>query len=141
MCKKPIRYNNAIAKKICQKIRSGVPLKVACRLDGMPHFSVVYYWIDRHPSFAKRYAEATRLGAQAIAEEIHEIGLMAKNDAISAKQANAAVNALKWSAMVRNPQKYSERVQQEITNKEDLTQLSEAELDRRLDEIFSRRKD
>lgn len=66
--------------KICALIAEGTPLRVICRMDGMPAWRTVYDWIKADEAFASQMESARALGYDAIAEETLDIADDARND-------------------------------------------------------------
>lgn len=66
-------FTEEVAAKICDLIAEGTPLRQICRDEAMPAWRTVYDWIDAHPVFAARFAQARDMGYDMIAEEALEI--------------------------------------------------------------------
>lgn len=60
------------ANAICEWISQGKTLRQWCR-DNKIHYSTVYLWMHKDPSFAQRFARARDIGADCIADEALEI--------------------------------------------------------------------
>lgn len=118
-------YSEKVANEICNRIANGEFLRVICREEGMPAWQTVYDWINTHGEFARRFARAREIGADAIAEDI--VGIIdADPERVSGKygvcidsgfvqwQKNRAEQRLKLLAKW-HPQRYGDRVSQEIS--------------------------
>ena len=67
------KYTEELSDRICDLVSNGVNLRKVCRMDGMPSWRTVYYWVVAHPEFATRLARAREMGFDALAEEALEI--------------------------------------------------------------------
>jgi len=74
------KYSKKLADKICDTIAGGVPVRAAGELHGVKH-STIYYWKNRHPSFAEKL-----ITARAKAQE-HLLGILKKHAATDVKAA------------------------------------------------------
>lgn len=66
---KPSTYNPETAQKICELLTEGVPLRQICRMEGMPPWRNIYFWMARDNDLAAHIARAREIGYDAIAEE------------------------------------------------------------------------
>lgn len=64
---------DTIKTKLIAWIADGKTLREFCRLEGMPHNTVIYDWEAEDADFAQRIAHARDIGADSIAEECLEI--------------------------------------------------------------------
>lgn len=62
-------YNPEIAHQICELLSEGVPLRVICRMEGMPAWRNIYFWMSRDEELSAHIARAREVGYDAIAEE------------------------------------------------------------------------
>ena len=79
----------------------------------MPNASTIFDWIQADPEFAKRYAHARELQAEAMAEEIVDISDTA-NCRDSAAAAKVKMDARKWIAAHLLPKKWGDKPDNEI---------------------------
>lgn len=70
---RPSSYDPAIATKICELLSEGIPLRVICRMEGMPAWRNVYFWMARDDDLSAHIARAREVGYDAIAEECLQI--------------------------------------------------------------------
>lgn len=70
---RPSSYDPVIAQQICELLSEGVPLRVICRMEGMPAWRNVYFWMARDPDLSAHIARAREVGYDAIAEECLQI--------------------------------------------------------------------
>lgn len=126
---RPSTYDPAIADEIVKRISGGKSLRTITAEDGMPSIPCVYDWMDAHPDFAKRYAQAREDRADAIFEETLEIAddgrndWMERNDPKNAgwvangehvQRSRLRVDTRKWFIAKLHPAKYGE--QQPVNN-------------------------
>ncbi len=64
---------DTIKTKLVAWIADGKTLREFCRLEGMPHNTVIYDWEAEDADFAQRIVRARDIGADSIAEECLEI--------------------------------------------------------------------
>lgn len=145
--KKPVKFTAALGELICSLLAEGQSLRKICALNNMPHISTVMDWLMRgtgenarepYKTFAEQYARAREAQAEVLADEIIDIADDDKNDVgfketegkdgQSAKpvslldnvhRAKLRVDARKWVASKLLPKKYGEKVQTELSTKDD----------------------
>ncbi len=64
---------DTIKTKLVTWIAEGRTLRDFCRLEGMPHNTVIYDWEKEDTDFAQRIVRAREIGTDSIAEECLEI--------------------------------------------------------------------
>jgi len=105
---RPSDYTEEIATTICDRIAEGESLRGICRDDDMPSKVSVWRWLNKHPDFCSRYAQARDAQAEGYGEEIvalaDEIPTHASHEEIS--RAKLRVDARKWVASRLLPGKY-----------------------------------
>ncbi len=70
----PIRYSQALAERICERLAGGESLNSICKSKGMPKESAVRFWVvDDYMGFAASYTRARQVGYERLAEEILQI--------------------------------------------------------------------
>lgn len=70
----PLTYTDEHKDRVLTGIASGKTLSALCRERGMPSRLVVVRWRKEDPEFAAAYEEARKIGAEALADEIIDIG-------------------------------------------------------------------
>lgn len=70
---RPSSYDPVIAQQICELLSEGVPLRVICRMEGMPAWRNVYFWMARDADLSAHIARAREVGYDNIAEECLQI--------------------------------------------------------------------
>ncbi len=97
------------ADSLVKWISEGRPLREWCRIDGNPHFTAVYDWMDKDPDFALRIARAREDGHDIIADQC-----MALSDIQPLDQVEVAWRRLQVDTRLKllakwNPKKYGDR--------------------------------
>lgn len=75
---RPSTYTPEIARKMCELLSEGVPLREICRMDGMPPWRTVYDWMYKDDSLgaggtglSAHIARARDVGQDAMAERAY----------------------------------------------------------------------
>ena len=66
---RPSNYDPDTAHQICELLSEGTPLRVICRMEGMPAWRTVYSWMTRDADLSAHIARAREVGYDNIAEE------------------------------------------------------------------------
>ena len=67
---RPTKYTPEIARRICEQLSDGVPLRQICREnEGFPAWRTVYDWMWRDAELSTAIARARDIGYDALAEE------------------------------------------------------------------------
>ena len=82
-------YDPVVATKICELLSEGVPLREICRMEGMPPWRNMYFWMARDEDLAAHIARARESGYDAIAEECLDIADNSRNDWMDREIRNA----------------------------------------------------
>jgi hypothetical protein len=77
---RPSSYDPVVAEKICELLSEGTPLREICRMEGMPAWRNIYFWMSRDTDLSAHIARAREVGYDAIAEECLNIADDASND-------------------------------------------------------------
>lgn len=85
---RPSSYDPAVSLKICELLSEGVPLREICRMEGMPAWRNIYFWMARDEDLSAHIARAREMGYDNIAEECLDIADNAKNDWMDREQIN-----------------------------------------------------
>jgi hypothetical protein len=125
-----VHYSDDLADRICGDIADGFGLRDLCQQDWCPSRTTVYSWISSNEMFRRKYEAALLLRAEFWSDEIVSIADDGSNDWIERTLKNGStvravdkecVERSKLRVHVRlrlmaalNPQKYGERVQQDI---------------------------
>lgn len=143
--KKPVKYSAALGELICSLLAEGQSLRKICSIDSMPRVSSVMNWLAKGAAkikpfekFLKQYAIAREAQADIYADEIVDIadddegdygfkeseggsGQSGKPIVLidNVQRSRLRVDARKWVASKLKPKKYSEKIQQELSTKDD----------------------
>ena len=77
---RPSSYDPAVSHKICELLSEGIPLREICRMEGMPAWRNIYFWMARDEELSAHIARAREVGYDALAEECLDIADNANND-------------------------------------------------------------
>jgi len=109
---RPSDYTEELADLICEAVASGGALYRMCaERDDLPAERTIYQWLEKHPSFAQKYARARERQADRNADEIVDIA----DTEDDPQRARVRMDARKWRASKLAPKKYGDKVQQEIS--------------------------
>lgn len=147
---RPSIYTEEIATEFCSRLVDGTSTRKVCEMDDMPCTTTIFKWMAEKPEFSEQYAKAKSQAAEALAEEIFDIAddnafdyiegkdgeLRVNNDAI--QRARLRVDVRKWYLSKIVPKKYGERQQIDQTTTHKFEDLSEEELNARLQALTSK---
>jgi hypothetical protein len=87
---RPTDYNLEIAKKICDAvaITSDGLRRMCSKRDDLPHADTINEWRWKYPEFSAQYANAKRMQAEILAEEILDISDDGSSDKITKIDSN-----------------------------------------------------
>jgi len=72
--KPPVRYSQALADIICERLSNGESLNSICSVPSMPNETMVRRWaMDDYMGFSLNYARARELGYSRLADELIKI--------------------------------------------------------------------
>ena len=106
---RPSKYSPELAQTICERIADGQSLRKICADDQMLARRTIFGWLGVRPEFVHQYTRARVMSAEADADDVAYCAREVMEGRMDPAAANAAVNALKWSAGQRNPKKYGPR--------------------------------
>lgn len=89
-----VRYSEALAKEVCERIARGEVWSRIGGTDGMPEYSTLFYWRRVKPEFAEAYALARAAGAEVRADEVVAVSQDATRETIQEDRLH--VGSLKW---------------------------------------------
>lgn len=126
-------FNQEIADKICERIALGESVrKISLDVD-MPCQSTIYKWLRDIDGFSQQYARAREDQADFYLDEIIEISDETVNDKVAnedgterteseaIQRSKLRVDTRKWVMSKLAPKKYSDKIQQEITFSDSLS--------------------
>jgi hypothetical protein len=150
---RPTDYTLDLADKICERLAAGESMRSVSRDEEMPASATMFRWLREKPEFKEQYEVAKEECADMYAEEIIEIADDSANDYIDVTDENGAtgatrlnsehvqrsrlrVDSRKWVASKLKPKKYGDKIQQEFTGKVDYSDVSEQEIDNKLQALL-----
>ena len=86
---RPSSYDPVVAQQICELLSEGIPLREICRMEGMPPWRNVYFWMARDEDLSAHIARAREMGYDNIAEECLDIADNSTNDWMDREFRNA----------------------------------------------------
>jgi hypothetical protein len=127
---RPSKYTPELAKRICRAIATSTDsrAKIFARYPDFPCVDTVNEWRYDYPEFSAMYAEAKRLQADLLAEEIIDISDDSTQDYYEDKDGNEKLNtehvqrsrlrvdSRKWVACKLLPKVYGDKQEHVITN-------------------------
>lgn len=66
---RPTDYTPELADAICEELAKGRPLAQICEDEGMPSYTTVWRWEQKHPEFRKASAHAREHGTHYMADD------------------------------------------------------------------------
>ena len=132
---RPAKYTEEMAIKLCSKVAEGNSLRKICAKDDMPCISTVYTWFNLHPEFTEQYARAKGDSGDSDADKIEEIAEKVLDGTYEPAAARVAIDAFKWTASKKIPKKYGDRQHIEHSGKVGLTDLTDLELKKKLEDL------
>jgi hypothetical protein len=89
-----VRYSEALAKEVCERIARGEVWSRIGGTDGMPEYSTLFYWKRHRPEFAEAYALARAAATELRADEVLAVAQEATRETIQEDRLH--VGSLKW---------------------------------------------
>lgn len=86
---RPSSYDPVVAEQICELLSEGIPLREICRMEGMPAWRNIYFWMSRDEDLSAHIARAREMGYDSIAEECLDIADNSTNDYMDREFRNA----------------------------------------------------
>ncbi len=150
---RPTSYTDELADEICARIASGESLRSICKEEGKPVLSTVMLWLvnGKHQRFSEQYAEARRIQAEALADELFEISDDGSNDWMErnspdnpgyvlngehVQRSRLRLDTRKWYLSKVLP-KFADKQQVEHSGRVDLSSANDDEINRKLSELLS----
>lgn len=143
---RPTDYTEELGSTICARFAEGESMWSVARDEGMPSTTTMFTWLRIHEEFLAQYEISKAECADMYAEEIIEIADDSANDYVDVTDENGATGATrlntehvqrsrlridsrKWVASKLKPKKYGEKIQQELTLKTKIEDMTDEELD------------
>jgi len=131
-------YNRQdIIYKVLDWITEGNSLKMFCEQVGAPSIGTIYKWFKNHPEFERDYRLAEEAAAHIMSDKalLEVVHLTERED--------VPVVKLRYDALTRRAAQMSQKFQdkQVFRQEEDIKSVSDDELRRRRDELFTKVKE
>lgn len=107
---RPTTFSKELADSICEMLSEGRSLRSICRNDTMPAIRTVFMWLRTNEEFMHQYALSKRETADAMAEDIQEIGERVLSGELDPNAARVAIDAKKWVAAKLKPKVYGDKL-------------------------------
>ena len=154
---RPTDYTPELTDIICERLASGESMRSISRDEGMPVMSTLFLWLRKHDEFSEQYAKAKEESADALVEDMLDIAdnqvsqplivngepvevdgkVIETRDGPAVQHAKLRVDTRKWAASKLKPKKYGDRIETVHSGNIRLTDLTEEELDRQLQQLES----
>ncbi len=134
---RPTKYSKALAARLCSEIAQGKSLRKTCKAGNMPTVKTIYNWFGVHDDFLQQYARAKVDSADANADKIEDIAERVLLEEYDPAAARVAIDAFKWTASKKQPKKYGDLRQLELSGAVKLSDMSDDELKQKLIDIQS----
>lgn len=144
----PTTYTDKLGRQVCEYIAEGLSLRRIAEIPGMPAKSTMLKWaVEDQGGFSDQYANARRIQAEALADEIFDIADDGTNDWVEKQDDNGGtadsilnhehmqrsrlrVDTRKWYLSKVLPKVYGDKQQVENTHK--FEGMADEELDARI---------
>jgi hypothetical protein len=104
-------FDQAIADEICERLAKGLSLRKILgpgRDAFLPGQNTVFKWLEENAAFAKQYARARELQADAKFDEAWEIAESATVEDVQVSRLK--IDTIKWQTAKLAPKKYGEKI-------------------------------
>ena len=126
---RPETYTEEIVSELCARVATGMSLCKVCAMDDMPVSSTFYLWLPKYPGLSERYAHAKQASADADADKLDQLAEeVLKPDGVEAQRVKVAADIIKWSMSKKQPKKYGDKIQQEVSGSLNVNNMSDEEL-------------
>jgi hypothetical protein len=149
---RPSDYTPEKAEAICLRLAEGESLRSVCSDEDMPTKQTALRWLTKHEDFRAQYVRAKEQGAEAIAEEMFDIADDGANDWMEkldkegeaygwqlngehVRRSQLRIDTRKWYLSKIMPKKYGEKVQTEHSGTIQFSDMTEEDLDRRIEAL------
>jgi hypothetical protein len=151
---RPTKYSEELGNKLCSELALGQSLRTVCKSDDMPCVATVFNWFKLHEEFLEQYTRAKEESADALTDEMLDIADDASNDWMEkldkeeqpmgyqlngdhVQRSRLRIETRKWLASKLKPKKYGEKIQQEISGEVKFTDLTDEQLDHKLQSLIN----
>ncbi len=96
-----VRYSQAVALRICERLATGESLFQMANTEGMPCASTFYAWQRRYPEFAEAVLQAREAGAESLAGKALDVASRSTRETV--QQDRLYVQTLMKHAALKAP--------------------------------------
>lgn len=96
-----VRYSQAVALRICERLAKGESLFQMANTEGMPCASTFYTWQRRYPEFAEAVLQAREAGAESLAGQALDVASKSTRETV--QQDRLYVQTLMKHAALKAP--------------------------------------
>lgn len=122
-----MKFDQAIADSICERLIGGESLRKICRDDGMPSAALVCKWLadPANQFFREQYVRAREAQADTLADEILDIADDGSNDFMddddkyngdAVQRSKLRIDTRKWLAGKLKPKVYGDKQTLDVTH-------------------------
>ena len=104
----PIRFSQAIADEIIQRLMEGESLREICQSQHMPTEGAVRAWAVNDALFGAQYMRARDIGLDC---QLDRMLAVAADDSRDPKSRAVEIDALKWRLCKMAPKRYGDRIE------------------------------
>jgi len=139
---RPTRYTIKMGDALCAELAQGVSLRTACKNPLRPSISTVFNWFSIHDKFLEQYTRAKQESADALTDEMIDIADNGENDYMEKlgkdgrvegyivngehiQRSRLRIETRKWLASKLKPKKYGDKITQDVTISEKVTDNGE----------------
>lgn len=109
---RPSLYSDEMANYICDRLAlDDLSLRKLCEIDDkVPDRITILRWLDKHPEFAARYAQACDKRADVVVSEMQDIEEGTISGRFDPKAANVVLGSMRWRAEKLAPKRYGTKI-------------------------------
>jgi hypothetical protein len=115
---RPTKLTKKLAREICARLEAGESLLQICADPEMPNRSTVNRWLANDKEFRDNYAQARDASNDDEFDRMQELDLMLLDGRIKSDAHRSLIDSMKWRIAKRNPKKYGDKVNHEVTGRE-----------------------
>lgn len=132
---RPTKYSEEMAISFLGLIAEGYSVVQACDREDMPCKATIFKWLAEIKGFSDKYYHAKELSGDSDADLVQDLSYKAMAGEVDHNAARVAMTGFMWSAARKKPRKYGDRQHIEHSGHVDYSNLSDDELDRKLQEL------
>lgn len=114
-------YTPELADKICDLIASDHTYEQISDIEGMPSKATIIRWLGLHEDFETKCARARQIQADSIDNRMGDVINKTETGTLTPDVARVVLSGLQWRASKKDPKKYGDRQDLNITGKLETT--------------------